>query len=265
MTVCIAAITVNNEIVTVSDTMITGLVSSADANTVKMDPFAKDWSAMWAGEDITQCAAIIERTAEYFQNRANTLRTARYCLKKAYQQHLCEMAVDEVLGRFGVDMKQFFKSRSKRFTDTTSERLIWQMQQVRTEDLYFLGFGFDAKKQPHIFTVEEPGRDYVHDKPGFCAIGSGKVAAEGLLFHVEQSRICTLQKTLINLLFAKFMAEKAGAGRHTYILALKHGSTMCAMPPELEPTVRSVWEKEVSPKVPDDLLRNISAMNIRLF
>jgi hypothetical protein len=94
MTVCIAAITLANEIVTVSDTMITGLTSSADTNTVKMDPFAKDWSAMWAGSDITQCIPIMERASEYFEGRANTLKNARYCVKKAYQQHLSEMAVN---------------------------------------------------------------------------------------------------------------------------------------------------------------------------
>ena len=207
MTVCIAAITLANEIVTVSDTMITGLTSSADTNTVKMDPFAKDWSAMWAGSDITQCIPIMERASEYFEGRANTLKNARYCVKKAYQQHLSEMAVDEVVGRFGItSMDSFLKSKSKRFTDTMSDRLIWQMQQVTSGDLSFLAFGYDAKQVPHLFVVEEPGKDSVYDKPGFCAIGSGKVAAEGLLMHLEQSRICTLSKTLINLLFAKFMA-----------------------------------------------------------
>jgi len=40
MTVCIAAITQQNEIVTVSDTMLTHALGSADAVTSKMDPFA---------------------------------------------------------------------------------------------------------------------------------------------------------------------------------------------------------------------------------
>lgn len=44
MTVCVAAVTLYKEIVTVSDTMLTHQLGSADMCTVKMEPFANDWS-----------------------------------------------------------------------------------------------------------------------------------------------------------------------------------------------------------------------------
>src|SRR5438552_3397229 len=118
MTVCIAAIPLENRIVTVSDTMVSGLISSADACTVKMEPFAKDWVAMMAADDLTQCIPVIERASRYFQNRANTLQVARNCLKRAYQQHLSELAADHVLGRFGLGMEAFLRSKSMRFTES---------------------------------------------------------------------------------------------------------------------------------------------------
>jgi hypothetical protein len=263
MTVCIAAITGGSEIVTVSDTMIQGLMSSADANTVKMNTLAKDWNVFWAADDITQCIPIVQRAEKYFTNRENTLQVARSCLRRAYQQHLTEMRADQILGGFGMDMRMFLNTKTRRFSDKESENFMSRMEQIRG-DWEFLAFGYDARKEPHLFTVFEPGADCTYDSPGFCSIGSGKYAADSLLFQFEQNRSCTLEKTLVNLLFAKFMAEKAGAGRHTFIFAEKYGSTMCKMSPELEPTARRIWEERVSPKVTDEIVNQIVFQPIRL-
>jgi hypothetical protein len=263
MTVCIAAITLEKYIVTVSDTMVSSFMTSADATAVKMQSFGKDWEAMWAADDITQCVPIIERAERYFQNRANTLQVARTSFKRAYQQHLSEMAADEVLGRYGMGMKEFLKSRSKRFTESLSQSLMLKIQQVKA-DWQFLACGFDAKKQPHLFVVEEMGKDAVYDSLGFCAIGSGKYAAESLLFQFQQTGIRTMSHTLINLLCAKFAAEKVGAGRHTDIFIMKPGSSMYSVPTWVEPTVRDVWEKRIQPRIPDDLLRQIADAEIMM-
>jgi hypothetical protein len=268
MTVCIAAICggkipvpPEDYIVAVSDTMFTGLTSSIDKATRKMEPFADDWLAMMAADDVTQCVPIIERAATYFHKRANSLQVARSCLKRAYQKQLSELAADMVLGRFGLDMEGFLKSRSRRFTDKTSDLLIAQMREIKV-DWQFLAFGFDSDKTPHLFTVEEPGIDSVYDKPGFCAVGSGRYAADTLLFYLEQNPKCSLHHTLINVLFAKFMAEKAGAGTNTYIFIKKAGSTECATDLFLEPTIRQAWMDEGHPHIPKGLLDKIAALHI---
>jgi hypothetical protein len=263
VTVCIAAITLEKCIVTVSDTMVTSFASSIDASTSKMESFGRDWEAMWAADDITQCIPIIERARRYFQNRTNTLQVARSCFKRAYQQHLSEMAADEVLGRYGIGMKEFLKSRSKRFTENLSQSLMLKIQQVKT-DWQFLACGFDAKKQPHLFIVEELGKDAVYDSLGFCAIGSGRYAAESLLFQLQQNTVSTVPKTLINLLCAKFMAEKVGVGKNTYIFIMKPGSSMCSIPTWVEPTIRKRWEDQIQPKIPDDLLHQVADAEIAL-
>jgi len=55
VTICIAAIASGNpgqdpHIVTVSDTMISGGIISADSTVLKIEPFHKDWLAMMAGD-----------------------------------------------------------------------------------------------------------------------------------------------------------------------------------------------------------------------
>ncbi len=268
MTVCIAAICggklpvpPEDYIVTVSDTMFTHLTSSSDKATRKMEPLGDNWAAMMAADDVTQCVPIIERAATYFHKRANTLQVARSCLKRAYQQHLAEMAADKVVGRFGLDMEGFLKSKSPRFNDKTSDGLMSQIEQVRV-DCQFLAFGFDSNKTPHLFTVEEPGTDSVYDKPGFCAVGSARYAAEGLLFYLGQTPKCSLHHTFVNVLFAKYMAEKAGAGTNTYIFVMKAGSTECAIDLFLEPTIRKAWEDEGHPHIPNGLLDKIAEAHI---
>ncbi|MGA9988242.1 MAG: hypothetical protein WBP69_10705 [Terriglobales bacterium] len=263
MTVCIAALTLGKEIVTVSDTMITGLMSSADMNTVKMEPIGQDWNVMWAADDITQCVPIAQRAEKYFTNRENTLQVARSCMTRAYQQHLAELRANHVLGGFGMDMRVFLNTKAQRFSEKESENFMTRMEQIRG-DWEFLAFGFDRHKEGHIFTVFEPGVDCTYDKPGFCSIGSGKYAADSFLFQVEQSRICTMEKTLVNLLFAKFMAEKAGAGKHTFVFIKRPGTIATSMSPELVPTARRIWEECISPKVTDAIVNEIVFQPIRL-
>jgi len=264
MTVCIAATTLEKCIVTVSDTMVTSFTSSIDASTSKMESFGRDWEAMWAADDITQCIPIIERAKLYFQNRANTLQVARSCLKRAYQNHLSEMAADTVLGRFQMDMDTFKKSGKRRFTETQFNSLSDEIRKVEGV-WHFLACGFDSKKNPHLFTVEEPGKDAVYDSLGFCAIGSGRYAAESLLFQLQQNAVCTIPKTLINLLCAKFAAEKVGVGRNTYTFIMKPGSNMCSIPTWVEPTIRQAWEEQIQPRIPDGLITEIAAAEIRLY
>lgn len=263
MTVCIAAITLDKHIVTVSDTMVSNFMSSADATAVKMHSFAKDWEAMMSADDLTQCIPVIELAEKYFTKRANTLQVARSCLKRAYQNHLSEMASDQVLGRYQIDVGTFRKSGKRCFTESQFNALNEEIRKVEA-NWHFLAFGFDAKKTPHLFTVKEPGVDSVYDGIGFCAIGSGQYAAESLLFQLQQSAVCTMPKTLINLLCAKFAAEKVGAGRDTYIFIMKPGTSMCSIPTWIEPTVRQNWEARIQPRIPDDLLQQITNEEIVL-
>ena len=250
VTVCIAAITRENYIATVSDTMVSSYLSSADACTVKVEPIHQDWSAMMAADDLTQCLPIVERAERYFRGKANTLHNARTSFKRAYQQHLAELAADIVLGRFGLDMETFTKAGKRRFTEAQFNSLCTEIRQVGV-GCQFLVYGFDENKIPHLFIVNDPGTDSVYDKPGFCSIGSGSHAADGLLFYLSQTIDCELPQTLFNICSAKFMAEKTGTvGKETYLFVKRYRSSMFSAASWLLPELREMWDKEGSPRLP---------------
>jgi hypothetical protein len=263
MTVCIAAITRERLIATTSDTMVSTYLSSTDGSTVKVETIHKDWSAMMAADDMTQCVLIIQRAEKYFRGRANTLQNVRASFKKAYQQHLGERAADIVLGRFSMDMDAFTKSGKRRFTEAQFNTLCAEIRAVKL-GCQFLVHGFDEAQQPHIFIVDDPGADSVYDKPGFCSIGSGLYAATGLLYHLGQTVDCDVSQTVFNVLAAKFMAEKsAGIGKETYLFVKKYRCNMFSAASWLIPTTREMWEKSGQPKVPNGAIEAIKTANFR--
>lgn len=262
MTVCIAAITFDGYIVTASDTMTTGATCSADMSAVKAEPFARDWVAMISADDITQCAPVIQRAAKYFTGRANTQEVARQCFMRAYQRHITETAEDQVLSRFGITMEEFLRTGKRRFTERMFDTLCGDIRSVRAA-CDFLIFGFDGGGRPHIFTVGDSVGNGVWNKPGFCAIGSGRWAAEGMLFHFGQSVDKGLHETIFNVCAAKFAAEKtAGIGHHTYLFAKRPGSQSFAYTFGLVEEIRDAWESSGAPRVPVGPIDSISRYNM---
>lgn len=261
MTVCIAAIAsdptrTNPYIVTASDTMIQGSTFAPDANTVKSEPFHPDWTAMMASDDLAQCVPIIDKAQEYFKNRKNTLAVARSVFKRAYQRHLAEMREDAVLSGYKMTCEDFAKHGKRRFTERTYEDLRARMEAIEPKS-EFLVFGFDSTKRPHIFCVEGVGTDRVLDKPGFCAIGSGKWAADAILFYLEQSIDKTLEETIFNVCAAKFAAERYGVGKHTYLFVKRRGSIMFSWKSGMLEDIRKAWEEKGAPRVPAGVIEAI--------
>ena len=264
MTVCIAAITREGYIATISDQMISTVVhASVDSAVVKVEPIHRHWSAMMASDDLTQCIPIIERAGRYFRGRANTLQNARASFKRAYLKHLSEMAADQVLGRFNMSMESFVKSGKRQFTESQFNKLSEKIQAVRA-GCQFLVYGFDEKRRPHLFVVGESGEDQVYDRPGFCVIGSGTYAAEGMLYSLGQTDFRTLPQTLFNVCAAKFTAERTpGVGADSFVFCKKFGTEMFSMPTWVVPAIRDSWEQHGRPRVPDGIIGRLEAVEFR--
>jgi hypothetical protein len=260
MTLCAAAIT-GDYIVTISDTMVSGSTISADGCTLKMEPFARDWLAMISGDDITQALPIIQRASKYMHHRANTVATARVAFKKAYQQHLVEMKTDAVLSGYGLNMDTFQKSGKRRFTDKIFASLCENMDAVKV-GCEFLVFGFDGAGRAHIFTVSDPGIDRTFDKPGFCCIGSGMYAADAMLYYFQQATDKSLSETVFALCASKFMAERSGIGRDTYLYVMQFGSIFSQHRPGLIDDVRKAWDGYGAPSVPRGVIELINEGSI---
>ena len=270
MTVCIAATATERLlsgkiplIVTASDQMVGTGFSSADEAMVKLEPFHKDWSAMIAANDLSQYVPIIERARANFRGKPNTLLMARTAFKRAYQQHVSEKAVDEVLGRFGLDMDTFRKTGLRQFGESEFRALCDDIKQVSAE-CKFLVFGYDKDHTPHIFTVENPGIDEVQDKPGYCAIGAGQYAAEPVLTLFNQNEECTLRQSIINVCCAKFMAERVpGVGKSTHLFVKRQGYPMYGyVGMDIVKEIRKAWELDGCPRVPTGILERLQAVNI---
>jgi hypothetical protein len=230
--------------------MVSNEVTSSDLIVVKMEPFHKDWAAMMASDDLSQCIPIIEKAKEYFRGRKNTLQVARSVFKKAFQRHLLEMREDAVLGAYGLTMDEFLRSGKRRFTERKFDSLCDQMNQIDPK-CEFIVHGFDGLQVPHIFHVGGAGTDGVLDKPGFCAIGSGRWAAEVVLYSLGQSVDRTLTETIFNVCAAKFTAENAiGVGQHTFLYARKPGSEFFSHGRGMIEAIRQDWEENGRPRVP---------------
>ena len=237
--------------------MVSGGTISADMITVKAEPFHNDWTAMMAGDDLAQCVPIIEKAKEYFKNRNNTLAVARSVFKRAFQRHVIEMREDAVLRGYGMSMEEFLKSGKRRFTERKFESLCERMEAIEPK-CEFLVHGFDSLKRPHIFRVDGTGSDSVLDIPGFCAIGSGKWAAEAILFYLQQRVDRTMEETLFNVCAAKFAAERSdGVGQHTYLFVKRFGSAAFTWRSGMIEELRKAWDEQGCPRVPSGIAEKI--------
>jgi 20S proteasome alpha/beta subunit len=265
VTVCIAAITREKLIVTASDTMVSYPLSSLDASTVKAEEFHEDWLALIAADDLTQCIPIMERARENFADKPNNFRVARACFKRAYRQHLDERMTDNVLAKFCTNMKQFRERGKILFTDTLYNQLASEIREIKG-DCDFLICGFDAQGTPHLFSVTDPGKDEIYDKPGFAAIGSGLYAANGMLYQLGQTVDLNVYQTIFNVCAAKFTAERvSGVGKDTFLFVKKQGCRAFSRATWLLPTIRKVWEEQGQPRVPEGIIKQMETANLDFF
>lgn len=264
MTLCAAAIASDAYIVAISDTMVTGATLSSDGCTTKMEPFARDWIAMFAGDDISQCLPVIQRAETYFAKQSNTVASARSAFKRAYQHHLNEMKTDAVLAGYGMDMKTFLNSGKRRLTEKVFGSICERMDAIKSigAAVEFLIFGFDGKGRAHIFTVGDQGVDSTFDKPGFCCIGSGAYTADAMLYFFQQATFKSLPETVFNLCAAKFMAERSGIGKDTFLYLKQPKSVASSHKSGLISEIRTAWEAAGVPRVPPGVLAQIVAGDI---
>jgi 20S proteasome alpha/beta subunit len=262
MTVCIAAITSDNLIVTVADKKLSTGMFSADSSVVKTRGFHREWVAMIAGDDVSHALPIIRRAASLFSGKENYFEHAVDALKNGYKQELSQHAADVVLGRFDLTMENFLENGTSKFTPDVFDTLCDQIGRVDLK-CRFLVAGFDEREGPHIFTISSPGIAETYDLPGFWAIGSGSQSALGMLFFRGQNSLMSLAETVYNCFEAKFMSESArDVGQDTYLFVQKYGCNTCKYSVTLQARIREIWERSGKPRVPKRALKIIEDSNI---
>lgn len=265
MTICIAALTADREIVMISDMRtdidMSSTTARVDESVYKYYPFHQEWSALMAG-DLSNCYDIILLARKLFEGKGNTLDNARASLKEAYRQFREQATTDAILSPYGLTMREFVDFGLQKFGVTEHGRLCHEIED-RILDDQLLACGFDGDGKPHLFTVDDGRGLTVHlrDLPGFWAIGSGMDYADHLLASAGQNVSKGLPETIRNVCAAKFAAELDPAGtvgRATYFYIKKYQHYAFTAPASLMHEIRAAWDREGRPSASPGILGLIS-------
>jgi len=265
MTVCIAATVLQEYVVTISDRKVSmpGFFS-ADHVMDKIDPVHPSWAAMVSAEDVTDAIPIWDKVRKKLGFEAG-LKGPRPPEKKvdevssafisAFQEERKERITNQFFATYGWTPEKFLAEGRKvlglsLFTD------LWNKVHQFRIGCDFLVAGFDANKEAHIFTAEDPGICKSYGSLGFWAIGSGQQQALASIFFSfkDVNTNPVFESILYDLCAAKFMAESAeGVGEATNILVHRFGERPKFMPDAGVKAMRDAWEKHGRPRTPEGI------------
>ena len=280
MTVCIAAINeADHAIVTVNDTMLaddTGAVDFADfklAWLVHDDRRGVSWRCLYAGLPTVFRTVTEHVQAAIGNSLARSCAEVMRAVENAYDAVINRRIEREVLAQmYGIDFAKFSKLRRGPHREGIEARIFEANAAIRNEMLYvgvpttLLVFGFDAQRDPHIFSTDGIGKCTSHDDIGYYAIGVGADAARAWLLATNDFRHAKpVSTTAFRLLEAKFLAENSPfVGKVTllHVWSKDHLSGAIVVSPssggfELQ-SVRNVWQRRVNQPPPDGILIGIN-------
>lgn len=173
-------------------------------------------------------------------------------VERAYCATIRHRIETTILHPFGMTLGDFTNYGLGRFGDAYFRELAEEIRKVETgTELLLAGYGADG--WPHVFRTDRKGNAELLDAYKFGAIGTGWMAATGLLLSRSDYRRTSVDKFAYRLCEAKFAAEGAdGVGKETFIRVLYHdgvsvGSLMCSE------KVRAAWEATRSPEIPTEV------------
>ena len=265
VTTCIVASSFERKFVSASDTRMSfsGMFSVDDV--VKVEPFHGEWNAMIGGSDVSQATAIIERATKVLRGKGNGFSTVMTGFKQAYREQYREVIADSILPPSDMTTLGEFKRDGKRLLNETMHRDIALELMDFSLGCVFLVYGYDSKRQPHIFEVRNPGKATIHDKPGFWAIGKGATSALAMLALLGQGREVTrFPETIYNVLAAKYASETASdVGPKTFFMIHEYGSVgFSTVGRRLEEEMRELWKTVGRPRVPDGVASLVEKSDI---
>jgi len=271
MTVCIAAISTENEIIVAVDRKASSTEYSNEDATTKSAWVAPGWLCLFAGEDIAPVMPIVRRAskklAEILPSREDeeerfSLEEVTQAMESGYQEFLSDICRAKVLSRWDFKtIKEFREHGRKQFGADEFDRMCMRIDEMRLK-VTFLVCGIDEDGAPHIFTVSNPGVVEVRDEPGYWAIGNGGPAAMSLMSYFRQSIIKTLPETIYNVFAAKLMAQSASdVGENSFLWRLTKDGWDQGFPAfEHFQLVDKAWNEGGKPYVPRDALDEIKEL-----
>jgi hypothetical protein len=261
MTVGIAAITGSGDhIVVVSDRMISsgGIIQAADHATLKQRKIAKAWGLIFSATDSNLFLPIVNAVVGQFNDKTEyDLVTIQDAIILAYQNLFDSEFTSTYLSRYNIASINTFMNIG--LAQFGLERFSQICDQIASFDLGIdlLGYGFDTKKTPHIFEVNNPGKIINHDLLGYAVTGSGSWMATAALRRKKMPY--DLAETAYRVLDAKFSAETApGVGRSTSIFTLDKNGQTKSIGYGSHDKIKEIWEKTVQIPEPKKAIEIIS-------
>jgi hypothetical protein len=247
-------------LVMVTDSKVDFGSYSADFATNKNVPIHKEWSVLFAGNDVEHARPIIDMASSFL--RANPPQDAidvANAVDEAFAERLSIEITNKVLRKRGFTAESFVEKGKQKCTPSVYLSLCSRIDQIKIS-LKFLVCGFDHKGRGHIFLVDGESAPKSYDPVDMWAIGSGAFSAMSFLaFHADQGNFgkLSLERAVYLTVGAKFMAETAeGVGsKAAFVIIREHGveGFRSVKYSDIERIRQEIWKPEGMPKLPENL------------
>lgn len=191
---------------------------TSSSHAQKSDMVGGKWLALLAANDVSHATELMAEIKARFGSDTSFPAAVRDALAEARSALMLRMTND--LLPVGMPLDRFY-SDGKAILPDWAYRDIWsRLTDFRLEcELLIAGIG--GSGHAHLFTI---GADppMAHDLAGFCAIGSGKWLAIGVLSEYDHSESDDWRDTAYQVYAAKRFSERApGVGGETVLIRLR--------------------------------------------
>jgi hypothetical protein len=260
---CFCAPPIKPKLVLITDQMISTETSSTEIGG-KVRQVAKNWYAMFAGNDVTHAENVLAKAKNSLAGGTwpDSLQVSQHTTH-AYQLCRETKIKSTLLASYDWDIDYFMKNGRRLLGQAEFTTRLYQIEQV---DLgcCFLIAGFTPREEevPTMFCLDNPGTVRPETLTGYSAIGTGARNALAYLDWRRQNWRLPLEESIYNGIAAKALGESAlGVGPGTCALILERGAERPrALKPQEISAIKELWLKEEAPARPKDLKARISAI-----
>lgn len=266
MTICIASITSEGDLIAISDHMLSVQdgTFTAEASALKDVDFSADWFALYSSDDVGVVPGLLRRVFDSIRdwNAETKVDDMTRIVRRAFQDERLARAEELYLLPNSLTLQSLYLpetviARGDNAIAILKDRV--EQHQLATD---LLVCGYDGQpsskaRRAHVLHVTDPGVVKNYEVPGYWAIGKGSFLALSWLAARRHSRFTPLPKSVYQLCEAKFCAEGASdVGEHTFVVVHKSDRSWKSMDTNdpMMATIRTAWETSGRPPVPKEPL-----------
>lgn len=187
----------------------------------------KNWKVLFAGDDITPVANIVDRArASLSPEQKPQLQAVIDAMQASYEKQRKDDADDILLAPRGWSRQDFIDKGKALLPETLYSDLEDKLSKYDL-GIQLIVAGFDSSGDGHIFCMDSEvkrGTPQRCDIPGFAAIGGGGIGGSYMMHFRKCSPQMKIREALYYCLEAKWFGEHAGnVGLRTDVSILRYG------------------------------------------